>query len=79
MNFTKTEGTVFCIEQGGVPLFSFQIGNETIGYNPTPKILGITLDEKLTFKQHIENTEKKASRALRVVREVKGIGNVSTD
>ena len=65
VNFTKTEGRVFCIEQDGVPVFSLHIGNETIGYNPTPKIPGgITLDEKLTFNQHIDNTEKKASRAL---------------
>ena len=77
VNFTKTEGTVFSLEQD-LPIFSFKIGEATIGYNPTPKILGITLDEKLTFMQHLQITEKKASRALKIIREVKGIDNVST-
>ncbi|MCG8032941.1 MAG: RNAse HI domain-containing protein, partial [Candidatus Thiodiazotropha taylori] len=44
----------------------------------TPKILVITLDEKLTFMQHLQNTEKKASRSLKIIREVKGIGKIST-
>ena len=76
INFTKTEGTVFSLEQD-LPIFSFKIGEETIGYNPTPKILGITLDEKLTFMEHLQNTEKKASRSLKIIREVKGIGRIS--
>ena len=42
-------------------------------YNPHPKILGITLDEQLNFQEHINKTEKKASVALRILREVKGI------
>ena len=74
-NFTKTEGTVFSFEQE-LPLFSFKIGEETIGFNPTPKILGITLDEKLTFMEHLQNTEKKASCAPKIIREVKGIGRI---
>ena len=77
INFTKTEGTVFSLEQD-FPIFSFKIKEETIGYNPTPKILGITLDEKLTFMEHLQNTEEKASRSLKIIREVKGIGRIST-
>ena len=77
VNFTKTVGTVFSLEQD-LPVFSFKIGEATIGYNPTPKIIGITLNGKLSFMQHLQNTEKKASRALKIIREVKGIGNVST-
>ena len=65
VNFNKTEGTVFSLEQD-LPVFSFKIGKATICYNPTPKILGITLDEKLSFMQHLQNTEKKASRALKI-------------
>ena len=56
----------------------FTIGNATLHYNPTPKILGITLDEQLNFSTHVGITEKKASRALHVIREVKGIARMST-
>lgn len=77
VNFTKTEGTFFSLEQD-LPIFSFKIVEASIGYNPIPKILGIALNEKLTFMQHLKNTEKKASRALKIIRVVKGIGNDST-
>ena len=42
-----------------------------ITYNPTPKILGITLNEKLRFEKHIENVERKAIRSLDSLRKVK--------
>ena len=47
-------------------------------YNPHPKILGITLDEQLNFQEHVNKTEKKASIALRILREVKGISKISS-
>ena len=46
-------------------------------YNPNPKILGITLDEQLNFQEHVKLTEKKASIALSILREVKGISRIS--
>ena len=76
VTFTKTE-VVFFLEQD-LPIFSFKIGEATIGYNPPPKILGITLNEKLTFMYHLQITEKKASRTLKIIREVKGIDTIFT-
>ena len=46
--------------------------------NSNPKLLGITLDEELNFQEHVNMTEKKASRALQIIREVKGISQIST-
>ena len=51
--------------------FTLVIDGQTITYNPTPKILGITLDEKLRFEKHIENVERKAIRSLDSLRKVK--------
>ena len=48
-----------------------------VKYNPNPKILGITLDEQLNFQEHVDKTEKKASIALSILREVKGIPRIS--
>ena len=51
--------------------FTLVIDGQTITYNPTPKILGLTLDEKLKFEKHIENVERKAIRSLDSLRKVK--------
>ena len=40
-----------------------KIDGENLKYNPNPKLLGITLDEQLNFQEHVNMTEKKASRA----------------
>ena len=48
-------------------------------YNPSsPKVLGSTLDEELDFQEHVNKTEKKASRALHILREVKVISKISS-
>jgi hypothetical protein len=40
--------------------------------------LGVTLDEKLNFGQHILNIEKKAGNSLGMLREIKGLGQIKT-
>ena len=55
-----------------------KIDGENLKYNPNPKLLGITLDEQLNFQEHVNMTEKKASRAIQIIREVKGISQIST-
>ena len=55
-----------------------KIDGNNLKYNSNPKLLGITLDEELNFQQHVNRTEKKASRALQIIREVKGISQIST-
>ncbi|VDI43508.1 Hypothetical predicted protein [Mytilus galloprovincialis] len=54
------------------------LGNQPIKYNPNPKLLGVTLDEKLTFSEHINIIEKKAGKSLGILREIKGIGVSAT-
>ena len=55
-----------------------KINGSKLKYNSNPKLLGITLCEKLKFQEHANRTEKKASRALHIIREVKGISKIST-
>ncbi|VDI56199.1 Hypothetical predicted protein [Mytilus galloprovincialis] len=47
-------------------------------YNPNPKILGLTLDEKCNFNKHIDTVEQKAQKSLGIIRNIKGIAKVST-
>ena len=44
---------------------------QLLKYNPNPKILGVTLDEKMKFKIHIESVERKAVRSLELLRKIK--------
>ena len=82
ISLCKTEVILFqaeetCDNSSKNNLF-FKIDGSKLKYNPNPKLLGITLDEKLNLQEHVNRTEKKASRALQIIREVKGISKIST-
>ena len=75
----KTEAMLFSLKQLIFDRKAFKVENHTLPYNEHPKLLGILLDENLTFELHIQMMGKKASRSLRMIREVKGIAmKVST-
>jgi hypothetical protein len=40
--------------------------------------LGVTLDKKLNFGQHIQNIERKAGHSLGMLKEIKGLGQIKT-
>ena len=74
LSMVKTEFCMFSLNNQVLEQakeFTLVIDGQTITYNPTPKILGITLDEKLRFEKHIENVERKAIRSLDSLRKVK--------
>ena len=76
ISLIKTDGTLFSkskIQEKP----QFKLGDNVLNYNPTPKLLGITLDEQLSFDTHIQNVMKKASSSIKIIREVKGISRVS--
>ena len=75
ISLTKTEAALFSRTMLQTTP-QFQLDDTQLSYNKTPNILGITLDEQLTFEPHIQNVNNKAISALRVMREGKGIGRV---
>ena len=77
VSLTKTDGTLFSKSKLQVKA-QFELGDTELNYDSTLKILGITMDEQLSFDTHIQNVTRKASSSLKIIREVKGIGKVST-
>ena len=75
MHLQKTEATLFSAIDIAFDKQRFQVKDSVLPYNNQPKILGIVLDEKMTFEPHVQMVEKKSSRALKVIREVKGIAD----
>jgi len=49
------------------PHLTLQLQNQTVMESPTVKYLGVTLDTRLTYAEHIRNTVQKASRRLSAV------------
>ena len=69
MNDAKTEfiviGTSNSLRKN--TLDNIEIGNTKIHQSSKIKFLGVFLDEKLSFKDHIQNRSKKASYNLRLI------------
>ena len=55
-----------------------QLNGKDIPYNPNPKILGLHLDESLTFQNHIKKTEQKANKVIGVLRQIKHVEKINT-
>jgi hypothetical protein len=53
------------------------VNNYSFKYNPTPRLFGIILDEKIKFDNHIMHVERKAHNAIHIIREIKGLANRS--
>ena len=48
--------------------FKLLLFNKEIPYEKNPRFLGITFDERLTFKQHIENIKTKCQSRLNIIK-----------
>ena len=78
MNIEKTEYCVFSRTGMIKDNICISLNRKSLKYNPTPKILGLTLDEKLTFSFHINILEQKVSRTVGILRQIKGIAKISS-
>ena len=69
INTEKTTTTLFTQDPAeyGTTL-SLKLNNQTLPITKHPKILGITLDPKLTFSQHINVTITKAKQTLNIIK-----------
>ena len=77
INADKTEYCIFSSLKQHPGHTILKLNYTTLKYDRNPKLLGVTLDEKLNFGQHILNIERKVGNSLgilRLVREIKGLG-----
>ncbi len=59
LSLQNTEVTVFSPRLVAATYPVFQVADVALSYYKVPKLLGITLYEKLTFRRHIEKMENK--------------------
>ncbi len=78
INADKTEYCIFSRAKQHPGQLTLNLNNTNLKYNATPKILGVTLDEKLSYHRHIENLERKTGKSLGLLREIRGIGEIKT-
>ncbi|VDI02236.1 Hypothetical predicted protein [Mytilus galloprovincialis] len=78
LSIEKTEFCVFSRNGMTKEHIKIMLQGKELKYNPNPKIVGLTLDEKCNFNKHIDTVEQKAQKSLGIIRNIKGIAKVST-
>ena len=69
INTNKTTNTLFTSDPAEYSTtLSLKLNNQTLPTTKNPKILGITLDPKLTSSQHINVTTTKAKQSLNILK-----------
>ena len=68
MNVTKCCYTIFSRGGRNGINFDLQMNGKSIPYTPNPTFLGITFDERLTFKAHVENLRIRALKRLNIIK-----------
>ena len=68
MNVTKCCYTIFSRGGRNGIKFDLQMNGKSIPYTPNPTFLGITFDERLTFKVHVENLRVRALKRLNIIK-----------
>ena len=69
LNTDKTTCTLFTPDPAEYSTqLELQIDNITLPMNITPKILGLTLNSKLTYNKHIEITTTKARKTIQILK-----------
>jgi len=67
----KTKATIFTLRKVP-PNFSLQVDGASILVGRSVKILGVTLDSRLRWKDHIETIEEKCTHLLHLLRRITG-------
>jgi len=69
INTDKTEVTYFSNDSKEAQYKpSLELHGVEIGFNPTPKFLGVTFDRHLTFTSHIDQLKKKMKSQTKTLR-----------
>lgn len=69
INANKTQAIIFQFDNKcrRIPTLALKSGNHTVELQKSVQYLGITLDSKLTFQEHITNTVNKANKCFRAL------------
>ena len=54
-----------------------KVNDHSFHYSTNPRLLGVILDEKVKFNDHIKYIEKRANNAIHIIREIKGLAKIS--
>ena len=65
---SKTCFSVFSKNGAGADGIDLRAGKERLGFNDTPKFLGVTFDSRLSFRPHLEQVLVRCERRLGAVR-----------
>ena len=71
LNPTKTTFTVFSLSTK-IPTVSLTINGHALQHENSPTYLGVTFDRRLTWKQEVENNERKGKARLAILRKLSG-------
>jgi hypothetical protein len=73
LNTDKTQTTLFTPDPAEYSTkLNITLQNKTLDTIKHPKILGLTLDPKLTYNKHIQNTKTKAQKTLNIYKALTG-------
>ena len=72
INRIKTQATLFPLSTAKEQV-NLKLGNEQLLQTDTPTFLGVKLDQRLTWKPHIQETENRAIRKLGLMKKLSGI------
>ena len=73
LNTNKTQTTLFTPDPAEYSLkLNLNIDNNPLETNIHPKILGLTLDPKLTYNEHIKQTKTKAHKTTNIYKAISG-------
>ena len=69
LNASKSTSTLFTTDPGEINRkLSLKINGSLIPTVKNPKILGLTFDPQLNYKEHINITEEKAKKTINVIK-----------
>ena len=74
INHTKTVVMHFCTSKTTVPAPQLLIGTHPLQVVQSTKLLGVTVNDQLTWKEHVSNIVRAASYRIYMLRRLRSLG-----
>lgn len=75
LNPEKTQYIQFCTGKGSTPLINIDYDQKSLAKVESSKFLGISIDEKLNWKKHVDDLLKRLSSATYAIRVIANFGD----